>query len=108
MKMLKQITRSMHYFIQVYKDGHLHHYIDAKDPIYQNWMYHIQCARDRKEQNLAATQEKDCLYFRALRDIEKGEELLVWYDHHQYTMYLGIPTEFNEAVGLFRKGIGSD
>ena len=59
-------------------------------------MSFIQCARTKEEQNLKLaqqnTQEERKLYFVATRDIEQGQELLVWYDWEQYSLYFGLPT----------------
>ena len=81
---------------QVYQDSTLVYYVDASDPKYGNWMNFIQCARSRLEQNLKALQHDDYLYFEATRDITAGEELLVWYDECQYSMYMGIPTGYKK------------
>ena len=52
-----------------------------------------------KEQNLIAVQYNENLYFKAERDIQPGEELLVWYDQTQYDLYMGIPQGFQDASG---------
>lgn len=74
------------------------YFVDASDPKYGNWMNFIQCARSRLEQNLKALQHNDCLFFEATRDIAAGEELLVWYDEFQYSLYMGIPTGYNRIA----------
>ena len=38
-----------------------------------------------------------------MRDIFEDEELLVWYDKHQYNLYMGIPQGFKESED--KKGV---
>lgn len=71
--------------------------MDGSDPHYRNWMYFIQYARHQDEQNLMAIQHEERVYFRAVRDIQLGEELLVWYDKYQYDLYMGIPQGFKDS-----------
>ena len=61
-------------------------------------MYFIQYARSRNEQNLIAVQYNENLFFKAERDIQFGEELLVWYDQLQYNLYMGIPQGFKDIT----------
>lgn len=61
-------------------------------------MYFIQYARNQKEQNLMAIQHEDKIFFRAMREILLGEELLVWYDKYQYDLYMGIPQGFKDEI----------
>ncbi|KAK3728972.1 hypothetical protein QZH41_000473 [Actinostola sp. cb2023] len=42
------------------------------------------------EQNASAFQFQGRIYYRVLRDICAGEEILVWYDD-SYPMYMGVP-----------------
>jgi hypothetical protein len=53
-------------------------------------MRFVQCARDHIEQNLNVFQYQDSIYYRVVRDIHVGEELLVWYGD-SYPQYMGIP-----------------
>ena len=66
-------------------------------------MYFIQSARNEEEQTLSALQYGEALYFKALRDIQPGEELLVWYDKKQYELYMGLPTAFHQMVPLLQR-----
>ena len=75
----------------MYQEASLAYFIDASDPKYGNWMNFIQCARNQEEQNLKALQYNGYLYFESVREVEVGEELLVWYDDLQYDIYMGIP-----------------
>ena len=91
-----------HYIItafvsQIHQNGKVQYCLDGSDPCYRNWMYFIQYARSPGEQNLMAVQHSDKLFFRAMRDIFEDEELLVWYDKHQYDLYMGIPQGFKES-----------
>lgn len=45
------------------------------------WLGYLRPARDRHEQNLEALRDpaRGLIYVRTLREIVKGEELLVWY-----------------------------
>lgn len=42
-------------------------------------------------------QYQNQLYFVVTADIMIGEELLVWYDEEQYSVYMGVPTGFKEV-----------
>lgn len=44
------------------------------------WLRLVQAAMDAEEQNTEAYLKGGQLYFRTVRDISQGEELLVWYD----------------------------
>lgn len=44
------------------------------------WLRLVQAAMDTDEQNTEAYMKAGQLYFRTIRDISQGEELLVWYD----------------------------
>ncbi|XP_072175142.1 uncharacterized protein [Diadema setosum] len=53
--------------------------IDASDPTKANWMRYVKSARSYDEQNMIATQYKRNIYYRTLRAILPGEELMCWY-----------------------------
>lgn len=91
----------IHIMLQVYEDGSISHYVDASDPQLSNynWMNFIQCARNSDEQNLKLLQTSGNIYFVATRDIEVGQELLVWYDQVQYGVYMGLPTGHSQRKG---------
>lgn len=44
-----------------------------------HWLQQVQSARDAEEQNLEAYVKDGQLFFRALRTIKQGSELLAWY-----------------------------
>eukprot|EP00111_Clytia_hemisphaerica_P008331 TCONS_00024336-protein len=68
------------------------HYINGKDMRYGNWLRYINCSRIEEEQNLVAFQYKSQIYHRAYKDINIGDELLVWYGN-EYAKELGIIDE---------------
>ncbi|GBO39530.1 hypothetical protein AVEN_1757-1 [Araneus ventricosus] len=47
-----------------------------------SWMTLIQTARHMQEQNLETFEAGGAIYYRATKDIQAGEELLVWYGLH--------------------------
>ena len=51
----------------------------VKNKIHNNWLYHINPARTREEQNLEAFQHYGDIYFRALDNVQPGTELKVFY-----------------------------
>ncbi|XP_072026694.1 uncharacterized protein [Amphiura filiformis] len=53
--------------------------IDASDPRKGNWMRYVKSARFFDEQNMIAVQEDKHIFYKTLRMIPKGEELLCWY-----------------------------
>jgi len=67
------------------------HLVDGKDPAHANWLRYVNCARYLEEQNLMAYQYQDSIYYRTVRHIYHGEELLVWYGD-DYAKTLGLST----------------
>ncbi|KAH3695459.1 uncharacterized protein LOC127861477 isoform X2 [Dreissena polymorpha] len=55
------------------------HTVDATNPADGNWMRYVCCARYFEEQNIVSTQNKNHVYYKALKDITEGEELLTWF-----------------------------
>ncbi|KAK7112927.1 hypothetical protein V1264_012301 [Littorina saxatilis] len=55
-----------------------------------DWLPYIQPARDSEEQNMEAYLKEGQVYFRALRIIKAGEEMLVWYSK-DFAQLLDIP-----------------
>ena len=72
------------------------HYLDGYNE--WNWMAFVRCARHKKEQNMVVFQYHGCIYYRTIKDIPPGHELLVWYDG-KYTQLLGIPLAWNDNRG---------
>ncbi|XP_018333278.1 probable histone-lysine N-methyltransferase PRDM7 isoform X2 [Agrilus planipennis] len=71
------------------KDGKT---VDAKDPNKSNWMRYVNCARHVKEQNVVAFQYKGQMYYRTVKIIKAGEEMLVYYGE-EFANNLGINTD---------------
>ncbi|CAG2195485.1 PRDM7_9 [Mytilus edulis] len=84
-----EIAHYTGYAWQIYLDGDPNHFIDALDKSKSNWMRYVNCARNEDEQNLIAYQYKGDIYYRSFKDIEPGNELLVWYGQ-DYGKDLGI------------------
>uniref|UniRef100_A0AAV2M8H9 Uncharacterized protein n=1 Tax=Knipowitschia caucasica TaxID=637954 RepID=A0AAV2M8H9_KNICA len=55
--------------------------VDATDPLKGNWLRYVNWARSSEEQNLFPLEINRAIYYKALRPIGPGEELLVWYSH---------------------------
>ena len=75
--------------IQIYKEGHSHHYVDAADKNEANWMRYVNCACREEDQNLLAFQFHGEIYYRTIENISAHSELLVWYGD-EYGQELGI------------------
>lgn len=54
-------------------------YLDTRNTSKCNWMIHVSLARFSNEQNLICFQENDEIYYTAIKDIELGDILRVWY-----------------------------
>ncbi|NP_001088018.1 PR domain containing 2, with ZNF domain S homeolog [Xenopus laevis] len=54
--------------------------VDATDPQKGNWLRYVNWARSAKEQNLCSLEINRAIYYKTLKPIEPGEELLVWYN----------------------------
>ena len=79
------------YFWKIFNKltGRVHFIRDGKDVNKANWMRHVQPAF-REDQNLVAYQDGNEVYFLAIRQINRDEELLVWYGY-DYAKRLGAP-----------------
>ncbi|XP_010776506.1 PR domain zinc finger protein 2 [Notothenia coriiceps] len=53
--------------------------VDATDPMKGNWLRYVNWARSTEEQNLFPLEINRAIYYKVLRPIGPGEELLVWY-----------------------------
>ncbi|GLV41340.1 Blimp-1 [Carabus blaptoides fortunei] len=67
------------YSWQIKKNGRVIDYIDGFDTSTSNWMRYVNCARNRKEQNLMAFQYRGQIFYRSVVDIQPHTELLVFY-----------------------------
>ncbi|XP_066528058.1 PR domain zinc finger protein 2 [Hoplias malabaricus] len=54
--------------------------VDATDPMKGNWLRYVNWARSSEEQNLFPLEINRVIYYKVLRPIAAGEELLVWYN----------------------------
>ncbi|KAK8378355.1 hypothetical protein O3P69_011093 [Scylla paramamosain] len=63
--------------------------VDAVDATISNWMRYVNCARSEAETNLGAFQYKAHIYYKTLRAIPRGSELMVWYGD-EYGAELGL------------------
>ncbi|XP_078279199.1 PR domain zinc finger protein 1-like isoform X2 [Rhinoraja longicauda] len=64
---------------QVYSSGRLHHFLDGYSESKSNWMRYVNPAHSAAEQNLAACQNGNDIYFYTVKPIPPIDELLVWY-----------------------------
>uniref|UniRef100_A0A182JAX8 Uncharacterized protein n=1 Tax=Anopheles atroparvus TaxID=41427 RepID=A0A182JAX8_ANOAO len=60
-------------------------YLDTRNETKCNWMIHVSLARFSNEQNLICYQEDDEIYYTAVKDIELGDILRVWYSRNYAT-----------------------
>ena len=81
---------------QVFHDGQVSHYLDGKDEANSSWMRFVRCARHKKEQNMVVFQYHGCVYYRTIREILPGQELLVWYDT-RYSQFMGVPVALSDS-----------
>lgn len=77
----------IHSLVWVHKElrvDHVYQQVDPdalkSSPLVVPWLRLVQAAVDAEEQNTEAYLKGGQLYFRTIRDISQGEELLVWYD----------------------------
>ncbi|XP_061113921.1 PR domain zinc finger protein 2 isoform X1 [Conger conger] len=54
--------------------------VDATDPLKGNWLRYVNWARSTQEQNLFPMEINRAIYYKVLKPIGPGEELLVWYN----------------------------
>lgn len=93
-----EITANCNIFFpsQVFHDGQVSHYLDGKDEANSSWMRFVRCARHKKEQNMVVFQYHGCVYYRTIREILPGQELLVWYDT-RYSQFMGVPVALSDS-----------
>ncbi|XP_050414813.1 uncharacterized protein LOC126828844 [Patella vulgata] len=66
-----------------FETNRVQHIINATNPVFGNWMRYVNCARYFEEQNIVSVQVDEEVYYKAIKDIEVGEELLTWFDLEQ-------------------------
>ncbi|KAM6976851.1 PR domain zinc finger protein 14 [Aplochiton taeniatus] len=74
---------------EVFENGRLSHFVDGRGAS-GNWMSLVKCARFPEEQNLITVQSEGQIFYEACKEIQPGQELLVWYGDC-YVQFLGIP-----------------
>lgn len=79
----------------MFENGKLSHFVDGRGGS-GNWMSLVKCARFPDEQNLIAVQVEGQIFYEACKDIQPGQELLVWYGDC-YMQFLGIPLTLKDA-----------
>ncbi|XP_059148133.1 zinc finger protein 845-like isoform X1 [Physella acuta] len=65
-----------------WEDGRPSHFVDASDSSVSNWMRFVNCARYDNEQCVTAYQHNGEMHYMALRDIDVGTEILVYYGNN--------------------------
>ena len=88
---------------QIQRSGKTSHYVDARTVNTSNWMRYVNCARNSHEQNLLAFQYCGSIFYRSLRDVRPGEELLVWYGN-AYGEELGLTAITDDLVRYWNQG----
>ncbi|XP_074525799.1 PR domain zinc finger protein 2 [Halichoeres trimaculatus] len=77
-KKRSQVTSNV-YMWEVYFPARGWMCVDATDPMKGNWLRYVNWARSSEEQNLFPLEINRAIYYKVLRPIGPGEELLVWY-----------------------------
>jgi len=91
-----KVETETEYMWEVFHDGQVSHYLDGKDEANSSWMRFVRCARHKKEQNMVVFQYHGCVYYRTIREILPGQELLVWYDT-RYSQFMGVPVALSDS-----------
>ncbi|XP_036415251.1 PR domain zinc finger protein 2 [Colossoma macropomum] len=78
-KKRSQVTSNV-YMWEVYFPARGWMCVDATDPMKGNWLRYVNWACSSQEQNLFPLEINRAIYYKVLRPIEPGEELLVWYN----------------------------
>ncbi|XP_069546927.1 PR domain zinc finger protein 2 isoform X1 [Brachyistius frenatus] len=100
-KKRSQVTSNV-YMWEVYFPARGWICVDATDPVKGNWLRYVNWARSSEEQNLFPLEINRAIYYKVLKPIGPGEELLVWYtveDNPEITAAL----EEERASSLSRK-----
>ncbi|XP_010880335.2 PR domain zinc finger protein 2 [Esox lucius] len=74
-----QVTSNV-YMWEVYFPARGWMCVDATDPMKGNWLRYVNWAHSSPEQNLFPMEVNRAIYYKVLRPIRPGEELLVWYN----------------------------
>ena len=63
----------------MYNNSKPSHYVDGSNATLSNWMRYINYACNEDQQNMIAYQLQSEIYYKTIRTVTSGEELLVWY-----------------------------
>ncbi|XP_030833227.1 zinc finger protein 678-like [Strongylocentrotus purpuratus] len=75
--------------------GKILYYVDGKYKRNENWLLHVQCARNLEEQNIEAVQRYGYIHFQTIKVIEPGTELRVFYSK-EYAKHAGFKVKLND------------
>uniref|UniRef100_A0A674CGT6 MDS1 and EVI1 complex locus n=1 Tax=Salmo trutta TaxID=8032 RepID=A0A674CGT6_SALTR len=79
----------MFFFITIFMildgSGHVKFCVDASEPDIGSWLKHIQFAPTALQHNLTPCQIDDQIFYRVTREIQPGEELLLFMKAEQYS-----------------------
>lgn len=81
-------------YVQIKRNGSEAYYIDGKNEEHGNWMRFVNCARHEAEQNLISFQYHGDIYYRTIKHVTPGSELLVWYGE-EYAKALGLSVDYS-------------
>uniref|UniRef100_A0A182S8W6 Uncharacterized protein n=1 Tax=Anopheles maculatus TaxID=74869 RepID=A0A182S8W6_9DIPT len=91
--------------LQALLSGTRNVYLDTRNESKCNWMIHVNLARFSNEQNLICYQENDEIYYTAIKDIELGDILRVWYSRN-YAAKIGAsmlePSPYDICTNILR------
>ena len=83
-------------FLKICVRGRAWFYLDGStDP--NNWLHHVQYARNTQEQNLEAFQLYGDIYFRITKPIKSGTELRVFYSQ-EYRKRVGFKADLGDLL----------
>jgi hypothetical protein len=94
-------TGDLEYSWEIFDNGQIRNFV-CPTPSEHCWMKVINCARYHREQNLCLVQSNGEILYKAIKDIEVGHELLVWYGE-DYVQYMGFPMTLNTNNNELRK-----
>ncbi|XP_064642215.1 histone-lysine N-methyltransferase MECOM-like isoform X2 [Lineus longissimus] len=58
--------------------GRVKGWVDAREPGSGNWLKYVRGTQERQQQNMMAVQVEDQVYYKALKDIAPGDEMLLY------------------------------
>ncbi|CAH1778128.1 unnamed protein product [Owenia fusiformis] len=104
-----QLHYNADYAFQLKKNDYIYMYRDAWNPNTSNWLRYVNCATDMMEQNLEFLQCKDEIYFRSIKTILAGQELMLFYGFgYLYKLKIDMNSYCKWYNGTFYQAIDSD